>query len=236
MDNCTKFLFGERTVTYYPTIARVFDSIPAAIFVSELLQSTTENGEGWVKKTVDEWEAIGLKSSLLLNARKKLREENILEEKNLGRNGVSYRIIPDAFIAFLNGEKVEQKKVSISKPKQTEPVMKEQSSLARLSVEFKNLGLKNPVFSGGATKIAQTLVSAYGVENVARCWKDIQTEAYGKERDLKKYISFGFLARNNVIGQWIDWNNDGRKSEQYRKRFGESDLDIEEAKNAARRR
>ena len=86
-------------ITYYPTLAKALESIPAAIFLAQLIYWTGKqrDEDGWIYKTRDEWEnETGLIRTQQENARAILREKGLIEEGQFGFNRIKhYRINSD---------------------------------------------------------------------------------------------------------------------------------------------
>jgi len=71
-------------ITYYPALAKALESIPAAIFLAQLIYWTGKQADegGWIYKTQQEWEnEIGLSRREQETARRKLTSLNLTSEK-----------------------------------------------------------------------------------------------------------------------------------------------------------
>lgn len=99
-------------ITYYPALAKALESIPAAIFLAQLIYWTGKQKDesGWIYKSREEWEEeTSLTRSQQESARGILREKGLIEEKQTSFNRTKhYRIESEAiekwFMDQWNGE------------------------------------------------------------------------------------------------------------------------------------
>jgi hypothetical protein len=100
---------------------------------------------------------------------------------------------------------------SASPPKSAAPVRvkgvtKQPSGpdLAPLFEAFKAADLSPPAMLRAEPTAAQELLRHYSAEQLAACWQDHASGDYGDDFS-RRTLSFGYLANNNRVGNWLAW-------------------------------
>jgi hypothetical protein len=112
--NALECILGQKTVGFYPVIAKALGSVPAAVMVSQGLfwQYKAEHrkvaqigGEDYFSKTVSEWyEETSITESVQRLARALLVKHGIMKEKLSGAPAKMYfRVDIDSLVAVING-------------------------------------------------------------------------------------------------------------------------------------
>lgn len=86
----------NRTIAYYPQLARLVGGATPALLLSQAIYWSDKgsDGEGWVYKRQEEWgEETGLTRTELENARAKLRECAVLHERRAHAPGTSAPVV-----------------------------------------------------------------------------------------------------------------------------------------------
>lgn len=204
----TELVFGERIIGYYTALARAFNSISTAVFVSEIVQLTNKDGSSWVTRSQDEWDMIGLKLSELKSARNKLKKLGLLEEKRQGSQ--AYRISASALSDFLAGKEVVVSETATKQVKDTKAIREE--NLRPLYAAFKSQNIMVPNMVGRQKSVVLTMLKYYSPDDIAGCWRDIHNGTFGY-KNMDRYLSFGFMAKYDLIEKWKTWSTGGRRSQ-----------------------
>jgi hypothetical protein len=85
-------------------------------------------------------------------------------------------------------------------------------SLGPLAEAFTAAGLPFPDVIGSEISAAQTLMSHYQAAEIAECWRDVQQSDRYDQFDRTK-LSFGYLSRDNRLGNWQQWRDAGKPLE-----------------------
>jgi hypothetical protein len=205
LTDLDRIIFGERIVGYYTSLAKAFKSIPVAVFASEIIQFTPKDGQGWVFRTVQQWEEIGFSLAEVTKVRDKLKKLGLLEEKNNG--GMMYRIMPQSLSDFIAGKDLE-----VIVPAEKVKVARKTKKLNELIREFRKAGLPDPNLMGYQARAANDLIVKFTEYEIARCWRDIVDGKFGGKA-VRDWLSFNFLVRHDVMPKWKKWSTNGKKQE-----------------------
>lgn len=97
-------IIKDRPVTYHADIAKALGSVTAGLFLSQAIYWTGKGSEeGWFYKTREEWQnELGMSRKEQENARKKLKDQGVLEEQLRGLPArLYYRVNFDRLIEIM---------------------------------------------------------------------------------------------------------------------------------------
>lgn len=203
MDGCDLAV----RIVYYPAIVRAFKSYPVGIMLSYLIVRTN-NCESDISLTPQDFECTGLLGNEIVAAKKFLIENSIISCTSKGRGGTEFHIYSDVVEDYLTGRRLLEEKVVVKKlkPEKKTSVVKE-NKIHELIKAFHSAGMETPMLVGSGNMV-KSLLNIYSADEIAQCWSDILNGKFGNNW-MKENLSFGYLARNDIITKWRRAKNNG---------------------------